>query len=76
MVYSSGNIELPVLRNINLEIQPAQIYGLVGESGSGKTTLGLAIMRYLASEGRITSGSILFASRDLLYLLYFLMDND
>ena len=68
MAYSSGNIELPVLRDINLEIQPAQIYGLVGESGSGKTTLGLAIMRYLAAEGRITSGSIQFGSRDLLAL--------
>jgi len=66
--YSSGNIEHPVLQDINLEIQPNQIYGLVGESGSGKTTLGLSIMRYLSAEGRITSGSIQFASKDLLTL--------
>jgi len=68
MSYSSGNIEHPVLQDINLEIQPNQIYGLVGESGSGKTTLGLSIMRYLSAEGRITSGSIQFASKDLLTL--------
>ena len=66
--YKSGNIELPVLQDINLEIQPNQIYGLVGESGSGKTTLGLSIMRYLSAEGRITSGSIQFGSKDLLAL--------
>ncbi|MEN8242257.1 MAG: ABC transporter ATP-binding protein, partial [Chloroflexota bacterium] len=66
MVYAAKGLDLPVLREVSLEIQPGQIYGLVGESGSGKTTLGLAIMRYLSSEGRVTAGSIRFASRDLL----------
>ena len=67
-VYSSDGIDLPVLRNINLKIREAQIYGLVGESGSGKTTLGMTIMRYLPPEGHVTNGKVILASRDLLLL--------
>ena len=68
MVYTTDGVNLPVLRDIDLEIQKGQIYGLVGESGSGKTTLGLTIMRYLPQEGRVTKGSIHLASWDLLKL--------
>lgn len=68
IVYSTGGVDLPVLRDINLEIQQGQIIGLVGESGSGKTTLGLSIMNYLPLEGRVTKGSIHLSSRDLLTL--------
>ena len=67
-VYSTGGVDLPVLRDINLEIQQGQIVGLVGESGSGKTTLGLSIMNYLPLDGRVTKGSIHLSSRDLLTL--------
>ncbi len=68
MIYKSGGVDLPVLRDINLNIQVGQIYGLVGESGSGKTTLGLTIIQYLPPEGHVLRGSINFASRDLLTL--------
>ena len=37
-----------------LQIRAGETLGIVGESGSGKTTLALAIMRLIASEGRIT----------------------
>src|SRR5262245_17878440 len=55
-----------VVRNVSLAIQPRQVYGLVGESGSGKSTLALAIMRYLAYNGRVTSGTILLDGENLL----------
>ena len=43
--------------------------GLVGESGSGKSVTALSIMRLVASPpGRIASGEILYAGKDLLKL--------
>jgi microcin C transport system ATP-binding protein len=37
-----------------ISVRAGETLGVVGESGSGKTTLALAIMRLIASEGRIT----------------------
>jgi peptide/nickel transport system ATP-binding protein len=41
--------------------------GIVGESGSGKSVTALSIMR-LVGAGRIASGSILYAGKDLVQL--------
>jgi len=38
---------------VTVTVREGQTVGLVGESGSGKTTLGLALLRLLASRGRI-----------------------
>jgi peptide/nickel transport system ATP-binding protein len=59
---------LNVIRDVSLQINPLQIHGLVGESGSGKSTLGLAMMRYLAANARITNGQIMFGGQDLAAL--------
>jgi microcin C transport system ATP-binding protein len=37
----------------SVEVRAGETLGVVGESGSGKTTLGLALVRLIASEGRI-----------------------
>jgi len=45
----------PVLRGINLEIQPGEMIGLVGKSGVGKSTLiNLAMRLYDPNTGRVT----------------------
>ncbi|MDZ7703138.1 MAG: ABC transporter ATP-binding protein [Trueperaceae bacterium] len=57
---------LDAVRDVSLTIMPGQTYGLVGESGSGKSTLALALMRYLAKNGEVRSGSISLGGDDLL----------
>ncbi|UWR22835.1 ABC transporter ATP-binding protein [Sulfitobacter sp. S190] len=42
------------VNDATLSVRAGETIGIVGESGSGKTTLALAIMRLIASEGRIT----------------------
>jgi peptide/nickel transport system ATP-binding protein len=57
-----------VLRDVSFHIARGESYGLVGESGSGKSTMALAIVRYLARNGRVDSGSITIDGRDVLGL--------
>jgi peptide/nickel transport system ATP-binding protein len=57
---------LPVVHGVSLVIGPGETYGVVGESGCGKTTVALALMRYLAANGRIDGGSITFDGDDML----------
>ncbi|MHA1527617.1 MAG: ABC transporter ATP-binding protein [Alphaproteobacteria bacterium] len=46
--------------DIDVDLSTGETLGVVGESGSGKTTLGLALMRLIGSQGRIT-----FDGRDI-----------
>jgi peptide/nickel transport system ATP-binding protein len=57
--------DVAALRDVSFCIRPGESYGLVGESGCGKTTVALAIVRYLAANGRIVDGRILVAGRDV-----------
>jgi ABC-type glutathione transport system ATPase component len=53
---------------LSFEVGEGEILGIVGESGSGKSTIAQAILRLIASPGKITAGEILLAGRDLLKL--------
>jgi ATP-binding cassette, subfamily B, bacterial len=52
---------VPVLRGIDLQIEPQEIVGVVGPSGSGKSTL----VQLLLALREPTEGSVLAAGRDI-----------
>lgn len=68
VTYDTEKGPLDTVRSVSLQIAAGEIYGLVGESGSGKTTLARGIVRYLASNGRISSGTIKLDDTDLTKL--------
>jgi peptide/nickel transport system ATP-binding protein len=65
VAYRQGERDLPVLHEVSLHINAGETYGLVGESGCGKSTLALAVVRYLGSSGRQTSGTVLVNGEDV-----------
>src|SRR6202011_4943055 len=54
------------LRDVSFRIGRGESFGLVGESGCGKSTMALAIVRYLARNGRVSAGSIAIDGEDVL----------
>jgi ABC-type multidrug transport system fused ATPase/permease subunit len=53
--------EKPVLKNINLTIQPGQMVALVGRTGSGKTSLANLLLRFYDPQ----AGAILIGDTDI-----------
>ena len=66
--YRVGTEWKTAAQDISFSIDPGESFGLVGESGCGKTTIAMAIMHYLARNGRVGAGSIRLAGRDLVDL--------
>jgi peptide/nickel transport system ATP-binding protein len=54
------------VNGVDLSVDEGQVLGIVGESGSGKSSIALALVKLVASPGRITSGSVRYRDRDLL----------
>jgi len=59
--YTSGGRPLPVLRSLDLVIEPESFVSVVGPSGSGKTTL----LGLLAGLDEPTAGRVLLDGQDL-----------
>jgi putative ABC transport system ATP-binding protein len=59
--YHRDRLEIPVLRNINLEISQGEFIAFMGPSGSGKTTL----LNLIAGIDKPTSGKVLIDGVDV-----------
>jgi oligopeptide/dipeptide ABC transporter ATP-binding protein len=65
IAYEIGGNYYEAVRDVSFDLDEGDSVALVGESGSGKTTAGLAILRLLPRNARITSGEILFGGKDI-----------
>lgn len=67
--FSTSKKELIAVRGISYQLNQGEILALVGESGCGKTVSALSILRLIQEPpGKIVSGEIFFAGKDLLKL--------
>ena len=62
--YHMGDVSVPVLHHINLEIRRGELLVVVGPSGSGKSTL----LNIVGGIDTPTSGEVWFGERDLAKL--------
>src|SRR5215471_20724253 len=65
VTYTVRGTDRLTVRDVSFQIGRQESFGLVGESGCGKTTMALAIARYLARNGRVSSGSITVTDQDV-----------
>ncbi len=56
---------IPILKDVDLTIEPGEVLGLVGESGSGKSMTALTVMQLLPEAAR-AQGSVTFDGIDIL----------
>lgn len=68
---NAGYGEMPVLRDVSIDIRPAEIVAIVGSNGAGKTTLLRAISKLIPSRGdmRFDGRSLAGATADEVFAM-------
>jgi oligopeptide/dipeptide ABC transporter ATP-binding protein len=68
VTFATRNGVVRAIDGVSLDVAQGECLGVVGESGSGKSVTFLAVMGLIRGQGRIESGSIRFAGRELVSL--------
>ena len=63
--YRTGRGTVDAVRGVSFEVEAGKVTAVVGESGCGKTTIAQSVIGLLASNGRISGGSITLNERRL-----------
>ena len=64
--FTAGKKQLTAVNDVSFSLGEQDSLGLVGESGCGKSTTAFALMRLLASNGKISGGQVLLNGVDLV----------
>jgi len=56
----------PILKGINLQVNPGEVHAIMGPNGSGKSTLASVLAG--REEYEVTQGEVIFQGKDLLEL--------
>jgi hemin transport system ATP-binding protein len=64
MVYRSGRVEVPALRNVDLMVAPGEFVAIMGPSGCGKSTL----LHLLGGLQQATKGQVMIEGIDIARL--------
>ena len=68
-IYKSDEFVVNAVNKVNLSLKKGNTLGIVGETGAGKTTMALSILKLLPERsGKIVSGEVKFAGKDLIKL--------
>jgi len=65
--FPAGENTVKAVSHVSFELREGETFGIIGESGSGKSVIGLAVLRLLQANAKV-SGEILFHGQDLLSL--------
>ncbi len=63
--YKTRHGAVQAVRDVSLSVRRGEKTAIVGESGSGKSALALSILDLVPDPGKIVSGQVLLAGRDL-----------
>ena len=66
--FLSNDKQYQALHNVSLSLKKGEMLAIVGESGCGKTITAMSVLRLLAPNARITSGSIIYNGENILSL--------
>ena len=57
-IYGTGENQVRVLKDIDLDIESGDFVAIIGQSGSGKSTSAMAVLGLLPGTGHVVNGSI------------------